>query len=98
MVKEGIISVKVLAVGAADHASDSFTVVTRNTALVPFSSGQVASVELIGDRIICKVNGVMTHDVTDATYNSQTGVGLGTRLASTAAPARFDDFSFLRAA
>lgn len=74
--------------------SDSFTVVPLTGTGVYFASGQIAKVVLSGTRIQCYVDGVLTHDVTDSTYSTQTGVGFGTRLATAASPARFDDFKF----
>lgn len=74
---------------------DAFTVITRTGASVAFKAGQVATVRIEGDRIVCAVDGVVTHDVVDATYNTQTGVGFSTRLATAADPSKVGSFSFL---
>lgn len=76
-------------------AGDAFTAITATDARIYFTPGQEAKVVFDVDRIRCYVDGVLTHDVTDSTYGTQTGVGVGTRLATAANPARFDNFSFV---
>lgn len=73
--------------------SDSFTVIPPTATAPSFKAGEILTVEQSGDRIICAVNGVVTHDITDATYNTQTGVGVETRMATAANPAVWDDFT-----
>lgn len=75
--------------------SDTFTVVDPTGPTPGLIAGEELSVELLaGGRIRCSVNGVVTHDVTDSTYATQTGVGLETRVATAEDPALFDTFIF----
>lgn len=75
-------------------ASDSFTVVEPTGPVIPYKYMGEITVEMRGNRIICSVDGVVTHDITDDTYVGQTGVGVTTRQATAASPAKFDDWSF----
>lgn len=77
---------------AVRTGADAFTVLDRNGAAVPWQAGQTAQVEWTPTRIICSVDGVVTHDVANTTYAAQTGVGVETRLATAANPAKWDDF------
>lgn len=77
---------------AVRTGADAFTVLDRNGAPVSWAAGQTAQVEWTPTRIICSVDGVVTHDVANTTYATQTGVGLETRLATAANPAKWDDF------
>lgn len=73
--------------------SDSFTVVPATGPVPGFTPGEEIRVDMLaGGRIVCSVNGAVTHDITDALYSEQTGVGLETRMATAAAPAIFDSF------
>ncbi|MDN4611960.1 hypothetical protein [Arthrobacter burdickii] len=116
----GVVSAKVLAIGAAslaglyfrgladgtgyvyyargtDHvlakrAGSNYTVIAQTGTARAFTSGEKLRVEFTGSRIICSVDGVVSHDVTDTTYATGTRVGVHTRLATLANPARWDDF------
>lgn len=70
---------------------DAFTVIPLNGTAVSFVAGETLKVEMVGNRIICSVNGLVTHDVTDATSYG-TGVGLFVRNSTVAVPARWDEF------
>lgn len=76
-------------------ASDAFTVITATGPDIPFTQGEVMTVELTAaGKIICAVNGVVTHEVTNTTYLAQTSVGVTTRASTAASPAGFDNWSF----
>lgn len=80
--------------------TDSFTVVPRIEGLgsqVYFKSGQEGKVVLGPEtnRIRCYVDDVLTHDIVDATYAEQTGVGLTTRKATADSTAKFDNFRII---
>lgn len=80
---------------AVRTGTDSFTVVEpTGNGLLPFTAGEQMRVEMKGSRIICSVNGVVTHDVTDTRYLGQTGIGVHTRTSTDADPAKFDNFVF----
>ncbi|WP_146145874.1 hypothetical protein [Arthrobacter woluwensis] len=75
---------------ARHTASNGFEVIAATT-VVATVAGETVSVEISGSRIICRVNGTVTHDVTDSTYTGG-NVGLYARNATAANPATFDDF------
>lgn len=80
---------------AVRTSTDAFTQLTATGSNnPPFVAGEQMKVEMRGNRIICSVNGIVTHDITDDRYLGQTGVGVHTRTSTDADPAKFDDFVF----
>lgn len=79
---------------AKRSGSDTFTVIAPTGPTIPFGAGETLKVELTGDRIVCSVDGVVTHDVTDGTYATDTGIGLETRVATSEIPAKWSYFAY----
>lgn len=79
---------------AIRNSADNFTAIAATGPNPGLRAGEQIKVEMIGNRIICSVDGVVTHDVTNNTHLGQTGVGVHTRLATAASPAKFDAWAF----
>lgn len=79
---------------AVRTGTDGFTVVDPTGAVPAFVPGEQMKVEMRGNRIICSVNGTVTHDITDSRYLGQTGIGFHTRISTDENPAKFDNFTF----
>lgn len=75
--------------------TDNFTVIDpTNTTNVPgFVLGETLKVEFTPSRIICSVDGIVTHDIVNNTYGTATRVGVTTRGSVSAEnPVRWKDF------
>lgn len=75
--------------------TDNFVVIdpTTTATVPPFALGETLKVEFNPSRIICSVDGLVTHDIANTTYATNTRVGVTSRGAITAeSPVRWKDF------